>query len=68
MIGVCLALWGFLFGGIDTGWTFYTPFSTAYSNTHVVDGGPRDLRRRVLLDLHRPELHCHHPPHARARD
>ena len=22
-------------GGVDTGWTFYTPFSTQYSNTHV---------------------------------
>jgi len=36
MIGACMALYGFLFGGIDTGWTFYTPFSTSYSNTHVV--------------------------------
>jgi cytochrome c oxidase subunit 1 len=25
-----------VFGGVDTGWTFYTPFSTMYSNTHVV--------------------------------
>ena len=23
-------------GGVDTGWTFYTPYSTAASNTHVV--------------------------------
>jgi cytochrome c oxidase subunit 1 len=23
-------------GGVDTGWTFYTPFSTMYSNSHVV--------------------------------
>jgi cytochrome c oxidase subunit I len=23
-------------GGVDTGWTFYTPFSTTGSNTHVV--------------------------------
>jgi cytochrome c oxidase subunit 1 len=23
-------------GGVDTGWTFYTPFSTVYSNTHVM--------------------------------
>ncbi|MFZ0704974.1 MAG: cbb3-type cytochrome c oxidase subunit I, partial [Candidatus Korobacteraceae bacterium] len=36
MVGACMALWGFLFGGVDTGWTFYTPFSTSYSNTHVV--------------------------------
>lgn len=25
-----------LLGGVDTGWTFYTPFSTMFSNTHVV--------------------------------
>jgi len=24
-----------LLGGVDTGWTFYTPFSTMFSNTHV---------------------------------
>ena len=24
-----------LVGGLDTGWTFYTPLSTSYSNTHV---------------------------------
>ena len=23
-------------GGVDTGWTFYTPFSTQYSNSHVI--------------------------------
>jgi cytochrome c oxidase subunit 1 len=23
-------------GGVDTGWTFYTPYSTVFSNTHVV--------------------------------
>jgi cytochrome c oxidase subunit I len=26
-------------GGVDTGWTFYTPYSTAASNTHVVMTG-----------------------------
>jgi cytochrome c oxidase subunit 1 len=25
-----------LFGGVDTGWTFYTPYSSTYSNTHVI--------------------------------
>jgi cytochrome c oxidase subunit 1 len=23
-------------GGVDTGWTFYTPFSTMFSNTHAI--------------------------------
>jgi len=26
-------------GGVDTGWTFYTPFSTAFSNTNVIEAG-----------------------------
>jgi cytochrome c oxidase subunit 1 len=28
-----------LTGGIDTGWTFYTPFSTEFSNTKVIEAG-----------------------------
>ena len=23
-------------GGVDTGWTFYTPYSSTYTNTHVM--------------------------------
>ena len=34
--GGLLALWAMLTGGVDTGWTFYTPYSTAASNTNVV--------------------------------
>jgi cytochrome c oxidase subunit 1 len=36
MIGGSVALYALIAGGVDTGWTFYTPFSTVYSNTHVV--------------------------------
>jgi cytochrome c oxidase subunit I len=36
LIGGSIALWILIFGGIDTGWTFYTPFSTMFSNTMVV--------------------------------
>jgi cytochrome c oxidase subunit 1 len=25
-----------IFGGVDTGWTFYTPYTTMFSNSHVV--------------------------------
>ncbi|HYM59345.1 MAG TPA: cytochrome c oxidase subunit I [Thermoanaerobaculia bacterium] len=35
MIGAVLGLIIIITGGVDTGWTFYTPFSTQYSNTHV---------------------------------
>src|SRR2546429_7568054 len=34
--GGFLALGAIIFGGVDTGWTFYTPLSSAYSKTHVV--------------------------------
>src|ERR671930_254810 len=34
--GGLLALWAMLTGGVDTCWTFYTPYSTAASNTNVI--------------------------------
>jgi len=34
--GGALALWSLLHGGVDTGWTFYTPYSTTYANSHVI--------------------------------
>ena len=34
--GGSLALWALVHGGVDTGWTFYTPYSSTYSNTHVI--------------------------------
>jgi cytochrome c oxidase subunit 1 len=36
MAGGAIVLWALLAGGVDTGWTFYTPFSTMFSNSHVV--------------------------------
>jgi len=33
--GGSLTLWALISGGVDTGWTFYTPFSTLSSNTNV---------------------------------
>jgi cytochrome c oxidase subunit 1 len=35
MIGAFFGVFVIITGGVDTGWTFYTPFSTQYSNTHV---------------------------------
>ena len=34
----CLWLYTIVTGGVDTGWTFYTPLSTAFSNTKVITG------------------------------
>ena len=36
MLGGTVTLYSMFRGGVDTGWTFYTPFSTIYSNTCVV--------------------------------
>jgi cytochrome c oxidase subunit 1 len=36
MIGGGITIWAILNGGIDTGWTFYPPYSTRYSYTQVV--------------------------------
>ena len=35
MIGGSITLWAMVHGGVDTGWTFYTPYSSSYSNTWV---------------------------------
>ena len=35
-LGGLFTLWAIVHGGVDTGWTFYTPFSTSYSNTYVI--------------------------------
>ncbi|HKF22377.1 MAG TPA: cytochrome c oxidase subunit I [Candidatus Angelobacter sp.] len=34
--GAVFSLAAMVSGGVDTGWTFYTPFSTGYSHTHVI--------------------------------
>jgi cytochrome c oxidase subunit 1 len=36
MIGGICALTAIVLGGVDTGWTFYTPYSSMYANTHVI--------------------------------
>ncbi|HKN48234.1 MAG TPA: cbb3-type cytochrome c oxidase subunit I, partial [Candidatus Polarisedimenticolia bacterium] len=35
-VGGLFTIWALLHGGVDTGWTFYTPYSTTFSNTHVI--------------------------------
>src|SRR6266516_2937411 len=35
IIGGCFVLYSFGTGGLDTGWTFYTPLSSVYSNSAV---------------------------------
>jgi cytochrome c oxidase subunit 1 len=39
MVGGLFTMGAVTLGGVDTGWTFYTPYSTAASNTHVIMTG-----------------------------
>src|SRR5215813_15644024 len=36
VLGGLFELYAILSGGVDTGWTFYTPYSSQFANTHVV--------------------------------
>jgi cytochrome c oxidase subunit 1 len=36
MLGAGFILYSIVTGGVDTGWTFYTPYSTTYANTNVI--------------------------------
>ncbi len=35
-LGGAFAIYAVAVGGVDTGWTFYTPYSSTYSNSHVL--------------------------------
>ncbi len=36
MVGGLFSTYAMLAGGVDTGWTFYTPYSSTYANSHVI--------------------------------
>ncbi len=36
LAGSAFTLWAMIAGGVDTGWTFYTPYSTRSAHTHVM--------------------------------
>jgi cytochrome c oxidase subunit 1 len=36
IVGGLFTLYAVASGGVDTGWTFYTPYSSTYANTHVI--------------------------------
>jgi cytochrome c oxidase subunit I len=36
LVGASFAVSAMVLGGVDTGWTFYTPFSTTFSNSNVI--------------------------------
>ena len=40
MLGGIITIYALLAGGVDTGWTFYTPYSTTFSNSYVTASRP----------------------------
>src|SRR6267142_1535485 len=39
IVGGIVTIYALLAGGVDTGWTFYVPYSTTFSNTYVIAAG-----------------------------
>ena len=39
ILGGIISLTSVVIGGVDTGWTFYTPYSSTYSNSYVITAG-----------------------------
>ncbi len=39
ILGGLISLGSIVVGGVDTGWTFYTPYSSTYSNSYVIAAG-----------------------------
>jgi cytochrome c oxidase subunit I len=39
ILGSAFGVYSIVNGGVDTGWTFYVPYSTLYSNTNVIATG-----------------------------
>jgi cytochrome c oxidase subunit 1 len=39
MLGGIITIYALLAGGVDTGWTFYVPYSTTFSNSYVIATG-----------------------------
>ena len=67
-LGGGLTLFALMQGGVDTGWTFYTPYSTTFSNSYRDVRRARDLYQRIFVDPHRPEFYRHDPHDACTRN
>src|SRR6185312_8946371 len=39
IVAAGLYLWCIFSGGVDTGWTFYVPYSSLFANSHVIEAG-----------------------------
>ena len=61
LLGGIITIYALLAGGVDTGWTFYAPYSTTFSNSYVIATGLGHFRQRLLVNSDWPELHRHDP-------
>jgi cytochrome c oxidase subunit 1 len=68
VIGFLFTVVSMILGGVDTGWTFYTPYSTQGSESNVLTHRHRRLHHRILVDSDRPQLHGDDSPDAGARN
>ena len=66
IIGAGFILYAILTGGVDTGWTFYTPYSTTYSNTNVITAALGVFITGFSSIFTGLEHHRHRASHARA--
>ena len=64
MVGALFSLATMVSGGVDTGWTFYTPLSSGYLRTHVALMAVGIIHGRLLVHLYRIEFHRYRAPHA----
>ena len=61
MTGGAITLWALFVGGVDTGWTFYTPLSDRLFAEPRGACRHRHFHLRLLIDRHGAELHREHP-------
>ena len=53
IIGAAVALYAILSGGVDTGWTFYTPYSSSLFEYPCHCRGAGRFHRRIFVHSHR---------------
>ena len=66
MLGAAVTIYALFRGGVDSGWTFYTPFSTTLLDHLHCGGSYRNLHQRFCIHHHRLEFHGDYSQYARA--
>ena len=61
ILGGVLVIYSIVFGGVDTGWTFYDALQQRLFQHPCYDHGGRHLHRRLQFDSHGVEFHRQHP-------